>query len=169
MFQKVDCSTLLENPIKRIGTDWYLLTSGAPDAYNTMTASWGEIGFLWGTPTFHCFVRTNRYTMEYMDKNDIFTVSFFDNGYKPALQYCGSHSGRDCDKAKETGLQPIELEGATAFRQATHVLICKKKYSAMIQKEGFFNPADYEKWYQDGPLHREFVGEIIAAYRRTIL
>lgn len=116
--------------------------------------------------TFHCVVRTNRYTLNYLDQNELFSATFFDPGYKPALQFCGTHSGKDCDKAQRTGLQPVLLEGTTSFAQARRVLICRKRYTAMLQSEGFLEPETYEKWYGKDPMHREFVGEVLAYYER---
>lgn len=100
-FKKMELSDLQCNPFDMIGKSWYLLTSGTPEDYNTMTASWGAMGEIWGAPSFHCVVRTNRYTLQYLDRNELFSACFFDPGYKPALQFCGTHSGRDCDKAKQ--------------------------------------------------------------------
>lgn len=137
-FKKMDLSDLQCNPFDMIGKAWYLLTSGTPEDYNTMTASWGAMGEMWGAPSFHCVVRTNRYTLNYLDQNELFSATFFDPGYKPALQFCGTHSGKDCDKAQRTGLQP----------------------------EGFLEPETYEKWYGKDPMHREFVGEVLAYYER---
>lgn len=114
-FKKMELSDLQCNPFDMIGKSWYLLTSGTPEDYNTMTASWGAMGEIWGAPSFHCVVRTNRYTLQYLDRNELFSACFFDPGYKPALQFCGTHSGRDCDKAKQTGLRPVLLDGTTAF------------------------------------------------------
>lgn len=166
IFEKKDLQELSCNPFTMIGKEWYLLTAGTPEHFNTMTCSWGAMGEIWGAPSFHCVVRTNRHTLQYLDENELFTVTFFDAGYKPTLQYCGSHSGRNCDKAKETGLQPVLLDGTTTFAQARRVLICRKRYTAMLQKEGFVQPETYEKWYQTDPMHREFVGEILACYER---
>ena len=131
-FKKMELSDLQCNPFDMIGKSWYLLTSGTPEDYNTMTASWGAMGEIWGAPSFHCVVRTNRYTLQYLDRNELFSACFFDPGYKPALQFCGTHSGRDCDKAKQTGLRPVLLDGTTAFAQARRVLICRKRYTAML-------------------------------------
>ncbi len=166
IFQKTAADRLLFNPFTEIGKEWYLLTAGTPDAYNTMTCSWGAMGEIWGTPSFHCVVRTNRHTLQYLDHNDLFTVSFFDLDQKPALQFCGSHSGRDCDKAKETGITPVLLDGTTTFAEARRVFVCRKVYTAMLQKDGFVRAETYEKWYGKEPLHREFIGEILACYER---
>lgn len=144
-FKKMELSDLQCNPFDMIGKSWYLLTSGTPEDYNTMTASWGAMGEIWGAPSFHCVVRTNRYTLQYLDRNELFSACFFDPGYKPALQFCGTHSGRDCDKAKQTGLRPVLLDGTTAFAQARRVLICRKRYTAMMQPEGFIEPETYER------------------------
>ena len=165
-FKKMDLSDLQCNPFDMIGKTWYLLTSGTPEDYNTMTASWGAMGEMWGAPSFHCVVRTNRYTLNYLDQNELFSATFFDPGYKPALQFCGTHSGKDCDKAQRTGLQPVLLEGTTSFAQARRVLICRKRYTAMLQPEGFLEPETYEKWYGKEPMHREFVSEVLAYYER---
>ena len=86
-FKKMDLSDLQCNPFDMIGKTWYLLTSGTPEDYNTMTASWGAMGEMWGAPSFHCVVRTNRYTLNYLDQNELFSATFFDPGYKPALQF----------------------------------------------------------------------------------
>ena len=165
-FKKMELSDLQCNPFDMIGKSWYLLTSGTPEDYNTMTASWGAKGEIWGAPSFHCVVRTNRYTLQYLDRNELFSACFFDPGYKPALQFCGTHSGRDCDKAKQTGLRPVLLDGTTAFAQARRVLICRKRYTAMMQPEGFIEPETYERWYGTDPMHREFVGEVLAYYEK---
>ena len=93
--KKRELDSLACNPFRMIGKEWYLLTAGTLEDYNTMTASWGAMGEMWGVPSFHCVVRTNRYTLKYLDANDLFTVSFFDIGYKPALYFCGSNCGRD--------------------------------------------------------------------------
>lgn len=164
---KVDLDTMQCSPSSLIGQSWFLLTAGTPEDYNMMTAGWGAIGEIWAVPTLHCFVRTNRYTLEFLEKYDTFTASFFDPGYKPMLSYCGSHSGRDVNKLEHTNLRPAILDGGVAFAQARRVMICKKMYIGDMQKEGFVDPAVYEKFYaEDNPMHREVIGEIVSYYER---
>lgn len=151
---------LCENPFTMIGKDWFLLTAGTPEDYNTMTASWGAMGVIWGAPAVTAYVRTSRHTMSYLENNDLFTVSVLDENFRSALSFCGSHSGRDCDKAKETGLIPVELSGSTAFAQARLVLVCEKMFGQMMEKAAFADPQVYAKWYEKDPMHKMFIGKI---------
>lgn len=93
MLHPISISDLKFNPFDAIGKDWYLVTSGTPDHYNTMTASWGTMGIFWGKPVVNTFIRPQRYTHEFLEKNDLYTISFFHEEMRPALQLCGSKSG----------------------------------------------------------------------------
>ncbi len=163
-FVQKDSKELTINPFTTIGDEWFLLTAGTPDNYNTMTASWGAMGVIWGSPSITAVVRTSRHTMPYMEENELFSVCVFDESYRKALQFCGTHSGRDYDKAKETGLTPAELDGTTVFAQAKLVFICEKAYTQMMEEAGFTDPANYEKWYSKDPMHKMYIGRIKAVY-----
>lgn len=162
-FKKISVKDLSENPIKLFSEDWALLTSGDQDGYNTMTVSWGGVGELWSKDVCFVFVRPQRYTFEFMEKNDLFTVSFYPKAYHKALSFCGAHSGRDFDKAKETGLTPLFLDGTTAFEEARIVLVCKKIACQDMNPAGFIDKS-IEKNYAAGDYHRTYVGEIVACY-----
>ena len=84
-----------ENLVKLIADDWALVSAGDKDKWNTMTISWGGVGELWGKDVVFAFIRPQRYTKEFMDKSDYFTVSFFEDKFKDALKICGTKSGRD--------------------------------------------------------------------------
>ena len=103
MLQKIDPKTLTMNPFTLIGDQWLLITAGTPEHCNTMTASWGGVGVLWAEPSATCYIRPQRYTKEFVDNSDYFTLCFFDESYRKALNLCGSTSGRDVDKIKECG------------------------------------------------------------------
>ena len=153
------------NPYKLIGKDWFLLTSGNKSEYNTMTASWGQTGVLWNMPVFTTVVRSNRKTFELIEKNEFFTISFFSEKYRSALSFCGSHSGRDCDKAKETGLTPCEIDGTTAFEEADMVFVCRKIYTKDME-ENDFTDKSLLKFYESDPFHKAFTGEIVSVYQK---
>lgn len=164
-FRKIELSELKFNPFEKIGKEWMLLTAGDNEKYNTMTASWGQLGVLWNRNVLTCYIRPSRYTYEFVEDNDIFTASFYSEEHRKALAFCGSHSGRDCDKAAETGLTPVELDGTTSFEQAELVLVCRKLYSCDLAESGFLtNDGIPEQMYGSDPYHRAYISEIITAY-----
>lgn len=166
------------NPYRKVGKDWFLVTAGNESGWNTMTASWGFAGVMWGKNTFTTVIRPQRYTKEFIDKEEYFTISFFGEEMKKALSYCGSHSGRDCDKAKETGLTPMFINDSsevydgehsfevTSFEQAELVLVCRKAYVQEMRPECFTVKENDEKWYAEKDYHVQYIGEVRAAYIR---
>lgn len=148
------------NTFSQIGEKWMLITAGNKEKFNTMTASWGMMGILWTKDVATAFVRPQRYTFEFLEKNDYYTLSFFESKYKKQLSYCGRNSGRNVDKIKETGLTPIFDEQAPYFKEAGTVFICKKIYGQFISPEGFID-VDLDKNYENKDYHKMYVGEII--------
>lgn len=166
LFRKININTLTENYFKILNEDWALLTAGNIDKVNTMTISWGTVGVLWNKPVFFAFVRPQRYTFDFINRNHYFTISFFEEEYKKALDYCGKHSGRDNDKIKNSGLtsHPTDL-GNVIFEQARIALECKKLYVDTIKPEGFIDPSIIRSTYQNNDFHSMFIGEIITCYK----
>ncbi|MCL2074739.1 MAG: flavin reductase family protein [Marinilabiliaceae bacterium] len=151
-----------DNVIKLIGNDWMLITAGTKDSFNMMTASWGMVGHLWNQPVVFVFVRPQRYTYEFMEKSDYFTLTFFDEQYRDILNYCGTKSGRDVNKVAETGLIPIETQlGNIYFEQARLVIECEKIYFDDIKEDGFINKLIPQDFYPEKDFHRVYVGKII--------
>ena len=110
------------------GTNWALLTAGTPEHFNTMTIGWCGIGRMWNKPSATVYVRESRYTLEFMNENDYFTVSIYPKEYLPDLQILGKYSGRDCDKVGMTRLTPQAVENSMTFAQASVTLVCRKMY-----------------------------------------
>lgn len=166
IFTDVSLESLDFNPFSKIGKEWMLVTSGDMDKWNTMTASWGGLGVIWHRNVSYVFVRYSRYTYEFMEKNSTYTLSFFPEKYKNALSYCGSHSGRDVDKAAETGLTPFPMtEDSVSFKQAELVFICKKLYAGGIDPEDFIDPSVHGN-YPKKDYHKMYIGRIEKAFRR---
>lgn len=164
--RKIDVSELKINPMTLIAKEWMLLSAGCQErGYNTMTASWGHLGSIWGhgggLPTAVAYVRPQRYTKEFMDREELYTLCFFPAGYKKALGYLGSHSGRDEDKVAKVGLTPVFGEGYTYFAEAKLVLVCKKLYQAPLVAEGFVDKSILAEHYAAGDLHDMYIGEIV--------
>ena len=161
MFKKIDVKTLDLNPFAAIGDQWMLITAGTKDRCNTMTASWGGMGVLWGEPVFFAFVRPQRYTFGFVEGNDYYSLCVFDETYRPALNFAGTKSGRDYDKDKETGLTPCYDEAAPYYEQARLVFICKKLYHQDLTADSFTDQETLDKVYPQRDLHRMFIGEIV--------
>ncbi len=159
--------TLVLNPFTTIGKEWFLLTSGTIQDYNTMTCSWGGLGVLWNQNVVTAYVRGTRHTFDYLEKNNLFTISVFPEQYRKALAYCGSHSGRDVDKAKETGLTPIEIDGTTAFEEAKLILVCEKVYAQILEEESFVLKENLTDFYQKDAMHKMYIGRILNAYEKN--
>lgn len=164
--KEISIDDLSFNPFNKIGKEWFLITSGNISNYNTMTASWGMMGFLWGKPVINCFVRPQRYTFDFIENNDLFTISFFENDKKDALTFCGTKSGRDYDKAKETGLTPLDVDNCVTFSEASLVFVCKKMYTQNFEKNNFLQNENVEKWYANNDFHKSYIGEIIKIYSK---
>ncbi len=159
-FKDVPIDSLEMNPFTKIGKQWMLITSGNVENWNTMTASWGGLGVIWRRNVSYVFVRYSRFTYEFMEKNSTFTLSFFPEKYRGALSYCGSNSGRDVDKTKETGFIPFApSEDSVSFKQAEFILVCKKLYAGGIDPEDFIDPSVNEN-YKTKDYHKMYIGEI---------
>ena len=139
--------------------EWALLTAGKKDDFNTMTVSWGGLGTLWGKDVVTIYVRTSRYTHEYVDNNDYFTLAFFPEKYKSILGVLGSKSGREMDKMHESGLTAVEIEDGVTFSEATMTFRCKKLYKQTMDIESM--PTDIaEKFYENDAMHDMYIAEV---------
>ena len=157
-FREIKVKEIEENFIKNIADEWMLISAGNEDGYNMMTASWGFVGELWGNDTVIAAVRPQRYTMEFIDKNDYFTLSFYGDK-KDIHKVCGSLSGRDVNKTEMTGLTPVFTDNTVYFDEARLVLVCKKQYVAPLTESGFLDNEILDKWY-NGDLHNMIFGKI---------
>jgi flavin reductase (DIM6/NTAB) family NADH-FMN oxidoreductase RutF len=160
------------SPAARIGDGWTLITAGNVSVdkgnWNTMTASWGALGELWGKDVSFIFVRPQRYTFEFVNANPLYSVAFFDASHRKALGIAGSKSGRDIDKAAETGLTPIVFtDGAIGFEEAAEVISCRKLYACDFDPSLFLDPLVDKTIYPDRDYHRMFIGEVTGLWVRN--
>ena len=163
MFEKVNIHELNFNPFDKIGKDWLLISAVKDGQTNTMTASWGTLGHLWNKDVAIVFIRPQRYTKEFVDGNDTFTLSFFNDKHKE-LGYLGRHSGKDEDKISKVGFHVEMVDGQPTFQEAKEVFICKKLYVDKFKKEDFLIPEIYDKNYPQDDLHYVYIGEITNVY-----
>ncbi len=160
MFQEINIRELPQNAVFMIADRWLLVAAGNEEKYNMMTASWGALGEMWGKDIAAVVIRPTRYTYEFMEQEDYFTISVFSDELKQQIHsVCGSKSGRDVNKEKETDLTPV-FDGGVYFEQAEIVLICKKIYISDVDPKNFIDKSLDEKWYNND-YHRMYVGEIV--------
>jgi flavin reductase (DIM6/NTAB) family NADH-FMN oxidoreductase RutF len=158
----VSPETLKDNVFKLISQDWMLITAGDRTKFNTMTANWAGLGYLWYQPVSFSFVRPQRYTFEFMEKCALYTLSFFPEQYREALSICGGQSGRDVDKVQASGLTPAFTESGTPyFAEARLVLECRKLYARFLEEPGFLDPTIPADVYPDKDFHRLYIGGIV--------
>jgi len=154
------------NMIKLIGADWMLITATDGERTNTMTASWGGMGFLWGKPVTFMFIRPQRYTFGIVEKTDTYSLCFFDEAFRKQLNYCGAASGRDEDKIQACGFTVLEEEGVPYFAEAKLALICRKLYVSRLGEEKFVDTAIPPKAYAAKDYHHVYIGEITKALKK---
>ena len=154
-----------------IGEDFSVLTAGDATHYNSMVASWGGWGILFDRPSIYHFLRSNRYTLELMRKDNTYTVSLFPAEYKEQIMIFGGSSGRDSNKMKETTLTAVATpSGNMTYKEAAVVLECKLAEVTTVSPDDFINESD-KKFVVDahaetGEYHKMIFSEITNVWVR---
>jgi flavin reductase (DIM6/NTAB) family NADH-FMN oxidoreductase RutF len=169
-FQPYPADLLDINPFTKIGDEWMAVTAGNREKVNTMTASWGTLGVLWGKRVVSIFIRESRYTKEFIDKNDGFSLTFFDpknHEDKLALKYFGAVSGRNEDKLAGVRMHvDYAKDGTPYIDEGQLVLICRKLSATRIDPDQFVDASIDGTWYKDQDYHTMYVGEIVEILAR---
>ena len=139
---------------------WALLTAGTEEKFNSMTISWGGMGTLWGKPVVTTYVRTSRFTHEFMDDSDYFTVSFYPEDMKKILGVFGSQSGRDIDKMHFEGLTAARAGESVTFEEAEVTLVCRKMFKQKLDTSNMPNDV-VNAFYSGDAEHDMYIGEVI--------
>ena len=148
------------SPFKLIGEDWMLITAEKEGKLNSMTASWGGLGVMWNKNVAFIAIRPQRYTKEFVDGSDTFSLTFFDHSFKKDLTYIGSTSGRDEDKIEKTGLTVLHTDGVPFFEQANIAILCKKLYAQEYKPECFMSKKLNDVMYPDDDHHTLYIAEV---------
>jgi flavin reductase (DIM6/NTAB) family NADH-FMN oxidoreductase RutF len=162
---RLKVKSLTDNVFKLLEDDWMLVSAGNPSKHNMLTASWGAFGILWNKPIAIGFIRPQRYTIEFLEQSETFTLSFFTEKHRKALEYCGSHSGRTSDKTKDSGLTPLYTDkGSVYYAEARLIVECRKLYVDSIKPENFVIQDLVKNIYPKADFHKFFIGEIISCF-----
>lgn len=160
-FREVKAEEVNMNPFTKIGKEWLLITAGTEEKCNTMTASWGAMGVMWGKNAVTVYIRPQRYTKEFVDGADTFTISVLGENYRKALNYCGRVTGRGIDKIKEAGLTPYGVDETAGIAEADLIMVCKKMYQDTIKPECFTAAEHKSKWYPEKDYHTMYIAEVM--------
>ncbi len=167
MFRNIDITKdFKENVFKLIGKESMLITAGSKTHCNTMTASWGFMGEMWGKECVSVVVRPQRYTNEFLKENEYFTLCFFgeDDRAKEIYKVCGTTSGRNTNKIENLGLTVCGSDKVAYFGEARMVIVCKKLYCAELKEECFVFPETAEKFYPQKDYHYQYIGSVERIY-----
>lgn len=165
-WQKISIDEV-KNPVTLFHDDWAALAVGKEGDMNAMTIGWGQFGMLWGRPIMTVYVAPERYTNEFMDRNEYFTVVGFPESGREALKYIGTHSGRDGDKLKAAGLNAEFTElGNPIFKEGNLAVECKIIYKEAFKPELMDDKA--QAFYKERKLHPHvtYIGEIINVWKK---
>lgn len=148
---------------------YILVTAGTLEEgkFNSMTISWGFFGNMWFDPMALIAIRESRYTNEFLEAGEDFTLTILPEKYKSVYGLMGSKSGRNSNKMKESGLTPIASRcvKSPSYEEACFTLECRKVYMGDILKEGILDQKILERDYADGDYHRIYIGKIVRAWK----
>ncbi len=159
-FHEINPDKFIQSPFHLIGKVWQLIAAEKDGKVNAMTASWGGLGVMWGKNAAYIVIRPQRYTKEFVDTAETFSLSFFGDCYRDMLTYMGTVSGRNEDKIAETGLTVLHDGKTPYFAEATAVMICRKMYAQEMQSQCFIDTAAREKWYPEQDFHILYIAEV---------
>jgi len=160
MYKEMDPFKLDENIFKLIGKDWLLVTAEKEGKINSMTASWGSAGIMWGKPCVYVFIRPQRFTKEFVDNSDRFSLTVLPEEYREILNYMGTVSGRDEDKIEKSKLTVSKENGTPYFEEGRVVMVCKKLFAQPFTENSFIDKDIIETWYPNKDYHTMYIAEI---------
>lgn len=163
--KEISYKALSVNPVDIFSDGWPELVTGKDgDKINAMTISWGSIGSLWGhgcgMPVVTIYVRPHRFSKALLDENECFTVCFMGKEHKKEAAYLGSHSGKDEDKIKATGLSITTTADYSYINESEMVLVCRKLYRQTMQEDCFIDKSVVSDCYPKKDFHDLYIAQI---------
>lgn len=158
-FKEISVKDFPLNPFE-LKSKWMLISAQRDGVANTMTASWGGFGVMWNKEVVFVVIRPQRYTKEFVDAGEEFSLSFFDESYKKDLSYLGKVSGRDEDKISNTSLTLQSVNDVPYFEEAETIIFAKKLYAQPMGAEHFLESDVEQHWYPNKDYHILYIAEI---------
>ena len=150
-----------------------IVSAGTKESHNSCVIGWGLLGVAWSKPLFIVYVKPDRYTYQFMEKSDYFTVSFIKKSLYKKFRIYGNKSGRDINKEEESGAQIQFLDnGGITFKEAEEVYVCKMMAKIQLEDKNlspeiieFYDKAS-TLFKQTKQPHGVYIGEIIGHYKK---
>ena len=158
-WQEIKPEAFIANPFVLIGQEWMLVTARKGSQVNTMTASWGGLGVMWGENVAFVVIRQSRHTKGFVDAADHFSLTFFPEGYRKTLNYLGTVSGRDENKIKKSGLTIVDYDSVPCFAEANRAILCRKLFAQPYDPAAFLDPL-VSACYPKQDYHTLYIGAI---------
>ena len=168
MFKEISPEEVRENTFSLIGKDWMLISAEKDGNINTMTAAWGGFGVMWHENVVFVVIRPQRFTKEFVDFNERFSLSFLPSKYKKQLTYLGSVSGKEENKIKKSGLTIEKESGVPYFKESKLVIICKKLYVQNYNEDCFLDKELMNKWYPDKDYHTMYIAKVEKVFEEKL-
>ena len=124
----------------------------------------GAMGVMWGKNAVTVYIRPQRYTKEFVDREETFTISVLGEDYRKALNYCGTVSGKGIDKITEAGLTPYFVDGTAGIQEADMIMVCKKCIMIRLSR----NALTRQRMIQNGIHRRITIQCILLKFRRFL-
>lgn len=164
--KEISINDLQINPFVKIGKEWMLVTATDDQKINTMTASWGGLGVLWNKNIAFIVLRPQRYTKEFVDSSNEFSLSFFDEKYKKTLSYFGKVSGRNEDKIANSGFNINYVNNIPTFKEASLIITCKSLYKQNLTPDCFIDDSIDKLNYPNKDYHTLYFAEITGIFEK---
>jgi flavin reductase (DIM6/NTAB) family NADH-FMN oxidoreductase RutF len=148
--------TLLANP------GLLLVSQGRDGVPNAMAIGWGMVGIIWGRKIFTVLVRPSRYTFSRLAESGSFTVNLPSPALYDAVGFCGSHSGRNCDKFAECNMaaEPSHTIATPGIAESPVIYGCRIVHTNDVINASL-DPHIVADAYPSGNFHRIYYGEIL--------
>lgn len=165
-FVDVNPMDFKRSPFKLIGRENMLIAAENGGKVNAMTAAWGGLGVLWRMNVVYAVIRPERYTHEFVEASDRFSLNFFGSERRDLLGYMGSVSGRDEDKIAKAKLTVAHADNAPYFAEAETAIVCRKLYAQNLEAHCFVDKDQIKQWYSEEAFHTMYIGEIVRILSR---
>ncbi|MCL2873336.1 MAG: flavin reductase [Defluviitaleaceae bacterium] len=166
-FIEISPRDINDNVFNVIANKWMLVTAEKDGKVNTMTASWGGLGHMWHRDAAFIVIRPQRFTKEFIDSAENFSLTFFNECYKEKLRYLGVTSGRDEDKIKKAELTVVYDGKDPYFSEGELTIICRKLYEEPLKEACFIDKRIIDQHYPEKDFHVLYVGEILKVLKKA--